>query len=49
MDVIQQVLPSTLPGGQCLPGRTPYMEVLNLNYLLHILQYPINGFYYEKR
>jgi hypothetical protein len=24
MDVIQKVLPSTLPGGRCLPGRTPY-------------------------
>ena len=23
MDFIQQVIPSTLPGGQCLPGRTP--------------------------
>jgi hypothetical protein len=23
MDFIQQVIPSTLPGGRCLPGRTP--------------------------
>ena len=23
VDFIQQVIPSTLPGGQCLPGRTP--------------------------
>ncbi len=24
MDFIQQVIPSTLSGGRCLPGRTPY-------------------------
>jgi hypothetical protein len=40
MDVIQKVLPSTLPGGRCLPGRTPYkaidkVEVFNLIFAAH--------------
>ena|SRR5208337_5010858 len=27
MDFIQQVIPSTLPGGRCLPGRNPVKKV----------------------
>ena len=40
MDFIQQVIPSTLPGGRCLPGRTPFIKLkeikvnlVNNNYL----------------